>query len=291
MAFKNIVLVGKVNNNSVSVAISKLAIHLLQLDRKVYVDETVQHEIPDVSKLQVASISGCKELIDLVVVVGGDGTLLSAAREIVNYNVPIIGINQGRLGFMTDIAITDMLAVIDDILIFDKYTIELKTLLYAKVIRDNKEVMHGVALNDVVISRGAIGNMIEFDLSINDEFVLSQKSDGVVFATPTGSTAYSLAAGGAILHPDANVLSIVSICPQSLTSRPLVIHDEVTIQCKLVRDNATQIHYDGQECFNLQLDDTVILRKYEKKFQLLHHLHYNYYNTLRNKLDWSKRVS
>ncbi len=151
--------------------------------------------------------------------------------------------------------------------------------------------MQELALNDVVISRGAIGNMIEFNISIDNDFVLSQKSDGVIFSTPTGSTAYSLAAGGPILHPQAHVFSIVPICPQSMTNRPLVVHDSATIEFDLVRENATQIHFDGQECFDLQFQDKVVLAKHPQQFKIIHPRKYNYFHTLRTKLDWSKRVS
>jgi NAD+ kinase len=133
--------------------------------------------------------------------------------------------------------------------------------------------------------------VIEFDIKIDGEFVLSQKSDGIIFATPTGSTAYSLAAGGPILHPHSNVFAIVPICPQSLTNRPLVVGNSVAIEFTLIRENATQIHFDGQECFDLEYHDQVILSKHPKTLRLIHPHGYNYYRTLRKKLDWSKRVS
>ncbi len=192
---------------------------------------------------------------------------------------------------MTDITVDEMIVVIQSILVDNNYTLEARSLLAAKVIRDGKTVDNGVALNDIVISRGAIGNMIEFDINIDNQSVLSQKSDGVIFATPTGSTAYSLAAGGPIINPDAKVFSIVPICPQSLTNRPLVVNDSGVIEFILMRENSTQLHVDGQECFNLIYKDKVILNKHPKQLQFIHPQDYNYYKTLKRKLEWSKRLS
>ena len=230
-------------------------------------------------------------VLDMIVVLGGDGTILSVARNVVDHQIPIIGINQGKLGFMTDIVADNMLESLGEILIEHQYQLEWRTLLHAKILRDGNYCYGAIALNDVVISRGATGNMIEFDIIINGQFVLSQKSDGVIFATPTGSTAYSLAAGGPIMQPTTNVFSIVPICPQSLSNRPLVVNDDVQIEFILTVTNATKIHFDGQICFDLQLNDKIILSKHHKQSFLIHPNNYNYYRTLRKKLAWSKRVS
>ena len=290
MIFKNIALIGKYQTSALATLLIDLARHLQNLGASVYIDANSSdyHDLVGVNFGQLASFV---DVLDLVVVIGGDGTLLSAARGLVNHEIPVIGINQGKLGFMTDIAANDMLNAIDDVVIKGRYTLEKRSLINAQVIRKNQSLMQEVALNDVVISRGAIGNMIEFNISIDDQFVLSQKSDGVIFATPTGSTAYSLAAGGPILHPEASVFSIVPICPQSMTNRPLVVHDNAKIEFDLVRENATQIHFDGQECFDLEFGDKVLLSKHPKEFKIIHPLSYNYFNTLRTKLDWAKRVS
>lgn len=292
MSFKNIALIGKYQSTDLTAQVVSLARHIHNLGLNVYVDCAEYCDLSSFSGLNTGSLKDWLGLLDLVIVIGGDGTLLSAAREIVDHNIPIIGINQGKLGFMTDIAVDEMVQCIDEILLKNSYTVEPRSLISVKVIRDHMPpVMQGIALNDVVISRGGIGNMIEFDISIDGQFVLSQKSDGIIFATPTGSTAYSLAAGGPIMHPSANVLSIVPICPQSLSNRPIVVPDNVTIEFTLVKENATQIHVDGQECFDLKYQDQVILTRHSKQFQLIHPTNYNYYYTLRKKLDWSKRVS
>jgi NAD+ kinase len=291
MQFKNIALIGKYQSTTLTAQLANLAIHLDKLGAKVYIDCGENCDYANVSTVNIGQIATWVDILDLVIVIGGDGTLLSAARGLVNHDIPVIGINQGRLGFMTDIAAHDMLSVIDDVILNGNYTIEQRSLINARVMRNGKLVMQSVALNDVVISRGAIGNMIEFNISIDGQFVLSQKSDGIIFATPTGSTAYSLAAGGPIVHPEAHVFSIVPICPQSMTNRPLVVHDNAIIEFDLVRENATQIHFDGQECFDLEFEDKVLLSKHPKQFKIIHPRGYSYFHTLRTKLDWSKRVS
>lgn len=291
MHFKNVALVGKYQATAVTKHIVELASHLKKLGLTVYIDCVTNPEVCDIKEFTTGSISSWLDILDAVLVIGGDGTLLSVARKIVDHDIPIIGINQGRLGFMTDIAVDQMCEMVDQIFIEHKFSVETRSLIHAKVLRDEREVFSETALNDVVVSRGAIGNMIEFEISIDNYYVLSQKSDGVIFSTPTGSTAYSLAAGGPILHPMAEVFSIVPICPQSLSNRPLVVHDKAQIEFYLSNTNATQIHFDGQECFDLTYKDKVILSKYYKTFRLIHPQNYNYYKTLRTKLDWSKRVS
>ncbi|MDQ5920689.1 MAG: kinase [Pseudomonadota bacterium] len=291
MTFQHIGLIGKYKSVALTKHVVSLARYLQSLGLQIYVDCGDYCKEDKFASLTTGSLQDWLNILDLVIVVGGDGTLLSVARGIVNHDIPVLGINQGKLGFMTDIAVNDMLTVISDIIIHHNYTIESRSMLSAAIIRNQQEVMNSIALNDVVISRGAIGNMIEFDINIDGQFVLSQKADGVIFSTPTGSTAYSLAAGGPIMHPSSSVFSIVPICPQSLTNRPLVVHDSATIVFDLIRENATQVHFDGQECFDLHLNDQVILTKHPKQLKIIHPHEYNYFKTLRTKLDWSKRVS
>lgn len=291
MKFKKIALIGKYQDITLTERVIHLASHLKTLGVEVYLDGSNLDHNSDLSNMQVGYLKDWLSFLDLVVVIGGDGTFLSAARVAADYDIPIIGINQGKLGFMTDIAVNDMIVIMDEILLQNKFTEESRSIMFAEVSRNKDIVKSGIALNDIVISRGAIGSMIEFDLTINSQFVLSQKSDGVIFSTPTGSTAYSLAAGGPILHPEANVFSIVPICPQSLSNRPIVVSDKVLIEFLLIKENTIQIHFDGQECFDLSYQDRVLLHKYPKSLNIIHPQSYNYYRTLRRKLDWSKRVS
>lgn len=291
MRFKHIAIVGKYQSTTLSAQVLTLAHHLQDMGIKVCIDGMNNSSSDEFKEFTTGCLNEWLSVLDLVIVVGGDGTLLASSRVVVNNGIPIIGINQGRLGFMTDIVANDMFEALDKILLNGDYIIEERALLEAKVMRNNQCVYTAIAINDVVISRGAVGSMIEFEISIDNEFVLSQKSDGVIFATPTGSTAYSLAAGGPIIQPKSQVFSIVPICPQSMTNRPLVVSDKVMIEFKLIRDNATQVHFDGQECFDLKYKDEVLLTRYSKPLHLIHPKDYNYYHTLRNKLDWSKRVS
>jgi NAD+ kinase len=289
--FNRIGLVGKYGSVSVTKFIVELAEYLIALNKAVYIDCYENCDLYSNLNCSYGKLTDWLDKLDLVIVIGGDGTLISIARTVVDSEVPVVGVNQGNLGFMTDIPSNEVIEFINNIVVKNQFTLEKRVLIHAEVIRDGNVVYSSNALNDVVISRGAIGNMIEFDIGIDTQFVLSQKSDGIIFSTPTGSTAYSLAAGGPILHPDANVFSIIPICPQSLSNRPIVISNESVIEFILARDNATQIHFDGQESFNLEVHDKVILCKYPKVFSLIHPIGYNYYRTLRKKLDWAKRVS
>lgn len=288
--YKNIAIIGRRNSAHVFEQMLKLADQISSIGFIPYLDLSVGAEF-DGGIHQTGFLSDWIETIDLVISLGGDGTMLSVGREIVNHNIPIIGINQGTLGFMTDISVNNMAPVISAMLLEHKYIEETRTLLSAQVIRNGLPVYQSLALNDIVLSRGSIGNMIEFEMSINNEFVHVQKSDGVIFATPTGSTAYSLSAGGPILHPHSQVFSIVPICPQSMSNRPIVISDDVIIELTINTNNTTILHYDGQQFYNLHHGDKIIISKAEYPLRLLHPLQYNYYHTLRTKLDWSKRVS
>lgn len=291
MQFKNIAIIGKYQADNLTQHVIDLAKYLQQTGVQVYIDCGDYCNYEGFNNYNTGQLSDWLNILDLVIVVGGDGTLLSASRQIASHDIPIIGVNQGRLGFMTDIAINDMLQVLSEIIQKNEYSVEERVLIKGIVMRGGEVFHSALALNDVVIARGAIGNMIEFDLSIDNHFVLSQKSDGVIFATPTGSTAYSLAAGGPILHPNSGVFAIVPICPQSMTNRPLVVNDNVNIEFSQIRENATQIHFDGQEFIGLHFHDRVLLSKHNKTLKLIHPKGYNYYHTLRRKLDWSKRVS
>lgn len=288
--FTNIAIIGRRNSAHLIEQVTKLAACLTALGCRTYIDSSIAAEFFCPAH-RYGALEEWIDEIDLAISIGGDGTMLSVGRAIVNYGIPVVGINQGKLGFMTDIAVEQMLEVISAMILRHEYVEEERTLLSAEVLRGDTLVNQSLALNDIVLSRGGIGMMTEFEMSINAEFVQTQKSDGVIFATPTGSTAYSLAAGGPILHPHSKVFAIVPICPQSMSNRPIVISDDVIIELNLISDNTTVLHYDGQQYFNLNQYDRVIISKFKRPLRLLHPLDYNYYNTLRSKLDWSKRVS
>lgn len=225
--------------------------------------------------------------VDVVIVLGGDGTMLSVARNLAPFSIPLIGVNQGRLGFMTDIPLQRMTEDVHAIL-SGRYVEEKRMLLHTQIVRGGVMVLEALALNDVVLSRGASSAMIEFEVFIQREFVYSQRSDGLIITTPTGSTAYSLAAGGPILHPTVEAIALVPICPQSLSNRPIAVNAEVELEVLLTRTYDAQVHFDGQEQWALSDLDRVILRRYPNPVRFLHPPSYNYYDMLRQKLHWSE---
>ena len=167
---------------------------------------------------------------------------------------------------------------------------EERILLQASVIREEAEITSALALNDVVISRGALGSMIEFEVFVDNQFVYSQRSDGLIISTPTGSTAYSLASGGPILHPTLRAMALVPICPQSLSNRPIAVSDNCEVAFMLTRGLDTRVHFDGQSHCDLMEMDRVIVRSYRNTLKILHPIGYNYYDMLRHKLHWGERL-
>src|SRR5512134_464157 len=197
---------------------------------------------------------------DLAIVIGGDGTMLSAARELVRHRVPLVGINQGRLGFMTDIGHQDMQRGVGAILDGD-YTIEERSLLDAEIRREGSSLLRTIALNEAVIGKGAEGRLIEFELSVDGEFVYTLRADGMIVATPTGSTAYALSAQGPILHPAVPALALVPLNPHTLSARPVSVADRCTIEILLVRALDAQAYFDGVAHADLAEGDRLTLKR------------------------------
>jgi len=231
--------------------------------------------------------SFCKA-IDLAIVVGGDGTLLKAGRLLSDKNIPVIGINLGRLGFLVDISpneIAEQLSLMLD----GAYTLEERSLLHAEAFRGDESLGEGIALNDVVIHVRNDIRMIEFTTHVDDTFVNTQRADGIVVSTPTGSTAYSLSGGGPILHPGLDAVVLVPICPHTLSNRPIVIGNQSLINISLCesRDVNARVSFDGQSNIELQSGDKVVIRNKSHKLKLMHPKDYDYFHILRNKLGWS----
>lgn len=224
---------------------------------------------------------------DLAIVVGGDGTLLNAGRLLSTYNLPTVGVNLGRLGFLVDVSPDDMTSQLAEIL-EGHYHEEQRCLLCAEAYRDEKQLGSGTALNDIVLhSRNEI-RMIEFTTCIDGKFVTKQRADGMIVATPTGSTAYALSSGGPILHPSLEATVMVPICPHTLSSRPLVINNKSTIEISLCSECPvdSRVSFDGHNNIELISDDKIIIRAYQEKMHLLHPQNYDYYQILRSKLHW-----
>lgn len=228
---------------------------------------------------------------DLIIIIGGDGTLLSAARSLVDYEVPLLGINLGRLGFLTDVAPHDLQQTLDKIL-EGEYQEEQRALLHARIIRDHQLVNESVAFNDVVVHTGSVARMIEFETYINGQFINVTRSDGLIVATPTGSTAYALSGGGPIVHPSLSALILVPICPHTMSYRPIVVDAESRVEILVGEDNQAlaQCTCDGQIDLGLKNGDKVVIEKTAHPIRLIHPPNYNYYGILRAKLHWGKRL-
>lgn len=224
---------------------------------------------------------------DLIVVVGGDGSLLSAARMAIGADVPVIGINRGRLGFLTDILPKDIESELSAIL-SGQYQSELRCLLQTRIHDEKTVYFQGDALNDVVLSRGTETHLIEFDVCINQQFVTHYRADGLILATPTGSTAYALSAGGPIMHPQLNAMVMVPMFSHSLSSRPLVIdgEDKVSLHISETNESHLLISCDGHESQYVKPGQVVSVHKNPRQLHLLHPEGYRYYDTLRIKLGW-----
>ena len=225
---------------------------------------------------------------DLVIVVGGDGTFLSAARVTADYDVPLIGINLGRLGFLVDISPNELPDKLHSML-QGHFVEEKRSLLHAKVIRNNKVIHEETAVNEVAIHRWVTPSMIEIVTKIDNIFLNSQRSDGLIVSTPTGSTAYSLSAGGPILHPTLNALVLVPLNPHTLSNRPIVIDDSAEIEisfCQTKQINAL-VTCDHIEIPDVLISDKILIKKYPKPIRILHPEGHDFFQILRTKLNWS----
>jgi NAD+ kinase len=227
---------------------------------------------------------------DLVIVVGGDGSMLGAARAMVDHGVPLLGVNRGRLGFLTDIMPSEIEEKVLAVLNGD-YVSEERFMLEMIAVRDGEVIGGGHALNDIVLHPGEHLRMIEFELYVNDEFVYSQLSDGLIATTPTGSTAYSLSCGGALMHPSLDAIGLIPLNAHSLTSRPLVVSGESSVRL-LLGEGASHmtVTCDGQLAQQVQPNDEVLIRKKGRQLTLIHPSDHNYYETCRRKLGWGTRL-
>lgn len=224
---------------------------------------------------------------DLGLVVGGDGTMLGIGRQLARHGVPLIGINQGRLGFITDIALDQYRNVLPPMLA-GEYVEDERTLMQACVMRDGECVFEAHAMNDVVVNRGATSGMVELRVEVDGHFVANQRADGLIVATPTGSTAYALSAGGPMLHPSNPGWVLVPIAPHTLSNRPLVLPDAVEVAIELVSGRDASANFDMQSLASLVHGDRILVRRSQHKVRFLHPKGWNYFDTLRRKLHWNE---
>ena len=286
-AFKTVALIGRYNTAEIAESLLGLADLLQQRGCTVLIEKETAFNIGK-NGFTTADYAVIGERSDLAVVLGGDGSMLSAARHLAAHGVPLVGVNQGRLGFMTDIAFSKMLETIE-LLLAGRYTIGERTMLEAQVLRGDKEIFSTQALNDIVVNKGGTGRMIEFLVHIDGQFVYDLRSDGLIVATPTGSTAYALSSNGPILQPNVPGIALVPVCPHTLSNRPITVSDRCVIEITLKqRAVGARLHVDGQPHSELAADDKVIVRRAAHSIRFVHPPGYSYYAMLREKLHWSE---
>jgi NAD+ kinase len=284
--FKTIALIGRYNSPDVAAALTAMGDYLRRQGRDVLVEKETA-ATNRVSSFPVADYEEIGARADLAVVQGGDGSMLNAARHLAGHDVPLVGVNQGRLGFMTDIASANMLDEMGEILA-GRHVIEERTMLAAEVSRDGAVRLSTLALNDAVVNKGSVGRLIEFLVNIDREFVYDLRADGLIVATPTGSTAYALSSDGPILQPGVPGFALVPICPHTLSNRPIMVSDRTVIEISLKRSVDARLHFDGQLQCDLQEGDRVVIRRAEHTAKFVHPPGYSYFAMLRQKLHWSE---
>lgn len=284
--FARVALVGHAAGADMAELLTRLASFLSERGHDVVLEEeTAQHTpLPGYGSTP-ASALGARA--DLAIVVGGDGTMLSIARRLAPLDVPLIGINRGRLGFLTDIPLVRMESALLDMLA-GRFVEDRRTLLEATIDRSEFPREQAVALNDVVINRGSLGTLIECAVEIEGRFAFAMRADGIIVATPTGSTAYALSAGGPILDPNVPAFALVPVAPHALTHRPIAVADTATIRISVLRGRDAAAHCDGQSRFLLAEGDSVTVRRAAYTARFLHPQDHDHFAMLREKLHWSE---
>ncbi|GBG13416.1 NAD+ kinase [Novimethylophilus kurashikiensis] len=282
--FKAVTLIGKYMDPRMREYVEALAVLLNQRGIKIHI-EMVTAEKLGISDIPSVAMEGVGKVSDLVIVLGGDGTMLTAARALLDDHVPLVGINRGRFGFLTDISTDGMLQAVGKIL-DGEYTVEQRILLGADIVRNGRVLSKGRALNDIVVSKGGQARLIELEVTIDGQYVHRQRSDGLIVSTPTGTTAYALSAGGPLLHPTLEAIALVPICPHTLSNRPFAINSNSTVEITLMRADDARVHFDGQLHAELSMGDKVIINRLNNTIPLLHPLGHSHYELLREKLHW-----
>ncbi|MDH5629430.1 MAG: NAD(+) kinase [Gammaproteobacteria bacterium] len=289
-SFSKIGITGKPGSKAAIETIALLSSLLQKEGKDVFVPQRNYHS-SEHKNTQVVPFSELGQHCDLVIVVGGDGSLLKTARELIDNKIPLLGINRGHLGFLADIRPTEIEEKIPPILA-GEYSLENRFLLHASVLRDGKEIGQSCAVNDVVLYPGQIAKMITFELYMDEKFVYHQRSDGLIISTPTGSTAYALSGGGPIVAPENNSIVLVPMFPHTLTSRPITVSKEREIKLVITSQvpHSPQLSCDGQEIISLQPGDKIKIKQYHTEMSLVHPLDYDYFEVLRSKLRWGEKL-
>ncbi len=286
--FRTIGVLGRVEKKAVIESVHVLITFLRERKARIILES----EVAAVLKCTECEVRPMEEIgghCDLVIVVGGDGSLLAAARTLSKFDVPVLGINRGRLGFLTDVRPEDIEQQVGEVL-NGKYLSDSRFLLEAEVERDGKVVASADALNDVVFKSGRSARMIEFELWVDGKFAYSQHSDGLIVSTPTGSTAYAMSGGGPIMYPNLDAMVLVPMFPHTLSSRPLVLDSRSELRL-VVLDCHPQISCDGQVHMNLHPGDEIYINKKPHRLKLIHPMDHDFYATCRDKLGWGGRLA
>lgn len=287
--FRHVALIGKYNASAATGARAILMdiarfLEKAGLEVSLEKDTAATISITEYPHLDVAGIgSHC----DLGLVVGGDGTMLGIGRQLAPYGVPLIGINQGRLGFITDIALENYPSALAPML-SGEYTEDSRSLMHGQVMRDGHCVLDALAMNDVVVNRGTTAGMVELRVEVDGRFVANQRADGLIIASPTGSTAYAMSAGGPILHPSIAGWVMVPIAPHNLSNRPIVLAESAQIAIEVVAGRDASANFDMQSLASLLRGDRILVRRSQHQVRFLHPLGWSYYDTLRRKLHWNE---
>jgi NAD+ kinase len=286
--FQNIGIIGKPSDVGIFETIRRVCVYLIGENYRVFIADNSAAFVEDLTVV-VCDSNQLGERCDVVIALGGDGTFLAAARAIVKHNVPLIGVNLGRLGFLVDISPSALPETLAQML-EGNFSLEERYLLRAKIVRDDNVIHEETAVNEVAIHRWITPSMIEIVTKIDGVFLNSQRSDGLIIATPTGSTAYSLSAGGPILYPSLPALVLVPLNPHTLSNRPIVIHDNAEIEISFCQ-NKQQINAlvtcDHIEIPDVLISDKVLINKEPQPIQILHPRGHDFFEILRNKLNWS----
>lgn len=288
--YKTVGLIGKPNHEGAKATIEALH-EFLRLNHYQVVVEHLVGQSLNIEDMSTHSLTEIGELADLAIVVGGDGYMLGAARVLACYDIGVIGVNRGNLGFLTDLSPDNFIEPLEAILKGESRS-EQRFIIEAEVYRHGKLKSSNSAVNETVLHAGKVASMIEFEVYIDNSFMFSQRSDGLIISTPTGSTAYSMSAGGPILTPNLNALSLVPMFPHTLTSRPIVVDGNSEIKLVLANENHEnlQVSCDGHVILAAMPGDEVIIKKSKNSIRLIHPLNHDYFTVLRNKLGWGNKL-
>lgn len=290
--FKTVALIGKPHHEGAAKTLASLFHCLTKRGIQVLVEKRVANTLPlTIEKHQIMELTELGEHANLAIVVGGDGNMLGAARVLARYDVAVIGVNRGNLGFLTDLNPDAFEPMLEDVL-NGNYRTEQRFLLEANVMRHGQLKATNTAVNETVLHPGKVAHMISFEVMVDEVPVFAQRADGLIVSTPTGSTAYSLSGGGPILHPSLNALCVLTMFPHSLSARPLVVDAESEIQIGVLEENHSplEVNCDGHVGLAVLPGDLVRIRKAPDKLRLIHPMSYDYYETLRSKLGWNHRL-